>query len=212
VTAVPVDTSGDGLYDVLRVTVPVSVSKAGSYTIGVRLLDPSGNRVTSLVETESLAAGSQSVVADLPGQDIGDAGASGAETVKVTVRAGGAAVTCAQVLFAAASAGTIDASTFDGWFTTLDRLNQRLAEDIASGAVSSAAATTLPNDLQTPSADAPDLAIFRTDLASTATVSGMEIDRLDSLAARLIAQGGAIGNVTTLPFTDNVSPAADGVG
>lgn len=211
-TATPVDTSGDGVNDVLRVTVPLTTAQAGSYTLGVRLIDPDGLRVTSVIKTLSLAKGSQSVVADLPGQDIGDAGASGAEAVRVTVRAGGTAVSCAHVIFGSAAVGNIEASTFDGWFTTLDRLNQRLAEDLASGQVAGAAATTLPADLQTPTATAPDLATFRTDVANTQVVMGQEIVRLDSLAARLIAQGGAAGSPTTLPLTDNVAPSADGVG
>jgi hypothetical protein len=197
--------------DVLRVTVPVTVAQAGSYTLGVRLVDAQGLRVTSLVQTVSLAAGNQTVTADLPGQDIGDSGASGAESVRVTVRAGGTAVTCAHVLFGAASVGNVDASTFDGWSTTLDRLNQRLAEDIASSQVSGTAATTLPNDLQTPSPAAPDLATFRTDLANTPSVTGQESVRLDSLASRLIAQGGS-GTGTSLPLNDNTAPSADSVG
>ncbi len=206
------DSHSDGVFDVLRVTVPVTSSHAGTYTLGVRLLDPRGLRVTSLVERVALAAGSQDVVADLPGQDIGDAGASGAMTVRVTVRATGAAASCAQVLFAAASAGTVDPSTFIGWFTTLDRLNQRLAADITSHLVSAAAATALPADLQTPTPAAPDLASFRTDLAGTPVVAGQELVRLDSLAARLITQAGASGTPTTLPLSDGLDPSADGVG
>ena len=42
VTAVPVDTNGDGVNDVLRVTVPLTAAKAGSYTVGVRLIDAHG--------------------------------------------------------------------------------------------------------------------------------------------------------------------------
>jgi hypothetical protein len=215
VTAVPVDTDADGVNDVLRVTVPVSAAQAGTYTMGVRLTDGAGLRVTSVLVGVTLTAGTQHVIADLPGQDIGDAGASGAMTVRVTVRASGDDVTCARVLLAAASAGSVDASTFDGWFTTLDRLNQRLAQDIASGKVTGSALTVLPADMQTPSAAAPDLGSFRTALAGTPLVSGQELVRLDSLAARLIAQGAAIGTATrplALPLNDNVDPSADGVG
>ena len=192
--------------DVLRVTVPVTAAKAGTYTVGVRLVDSQGLRVTSAVIGAKLAAGSQNVIVDLPGQDIGDAGATGAQTLRVTVRDAGAAARCAKVLFAAASAGTIDASTFDGWFTTLDRLNQRLAEDIKAGSVKGAAATTLPADLQTPTPAAPDLAAFRTDLAATATVERQEIVRLDSLASRLIAQAGASGTADDACRSATMSP------
>jgi membrane-bound lytic murein transglycosylase B len=212
VSAVPVDTNQDGAFDVLRVTVPVSAAQAGTYTVGVRLTDAQGYRVTSLVMGVTLNAGSQDVVADLPGQDIGDAGASGADVVRVTVRDAGAAATCAQVLLAATGTGTIDASGFAGWFTTLERLNQRLAQDIASGLVSDAAATALPQALLTPSAAAPDLAAFRMALAGTASVSGQELIRLDSLAARLITQGSTPGTATTLPLSDDLDPSADGVG
>ena len=116
------------------------------------------------------------------------------------------------MIFGSAAVGNVDATTFDGWFTTLDRLNQRLAEDLASGQVIGAAATTLPADMQTPTAAAPDLATFQTDLANTQVVMGQELVRLDSLASRLIAQGAATGAPTTLPLTDNVAPSADGVG
>jgi hypothetical protein len=126
------------------------------------------------------------------------------------VRTAGDAAKCAKVLYTGASVGTIDASTFDGWFTTLERLNQRLAQDIANGSVSGAAGTKLPTDLKTPSATAPDLAAFRTDVAGTSFVDAQEKARLDSLASRLIAQAGATGTETTLPLSDNTS--ADGVG
>jgi hypothetical protein len=211
VSAVPVDTDADGVNDVLRVTVPVTVGSAGTYTIGVRLTDASGLRVTSTLVGVTLSSGAQTVMADLPGQDIGDAGASGAMTVRVTVRDAADGVNCARVLLAGAGAA-VDASTFVGWSTTIDRLNQRLAQDIASGQVSGSAATVLPADMATPSPTTPDLAAFRTALAGTAAVSGQELVRLDSLAARLIAQGGVSGTGTTLPLNDSLDPSADGVG
>lgn len=212
VTALAVDTDGDGVNDVLRVTIPVAAANAGTYTVGVRLIDGSGLRVTSTLLGVTLGAGTQTVIANLPGQDIGDAGASGVMTVRLTVRDAGDGVNCARLLLAGASAGAVDASTFVGWSTTLDRLNQRLAQDIASGQVSGSAATVLPADLQTPSAAAPDLASFRTALAGTPAVSAQELVRLDSLASRLIAQGGVSGTGTTLALSDNLDPSADGVG
>ncbi len=78
--------------------------------------------------------------------------------------------------------------------------------------MSGSAATVLPADMQAPSAAAPDLASFRTALAGTPAVSAQELVRLDSLASRLIAQGGVSGTGTALPLTDNLDPSADGVG
>ncbi len=215
-TAVPVDTNHDGRNDELQVSVGVSALKAGKYTIGLRLLDGHGWRVTSTVETIPLIAGSQHATADLSGLDIGDAGASGPATMRITVRAAGAPATCATVLLPAASAGTLAADTFDGWVTTIARLSDRLAADVATGQVSGPAATSLPVALHTPSAAAPDLAAFQTSLAGVAVVSPQERVRLDSLSARLIAQAAA---ATPAPagepasaFTDGVDPAFDGVG
>ena len=119
VTAVPVDTNSDGVNDVLRVTVPVTATQAGSYTLDVLLLDSHGLPVTSVEETVSLVAGSTNVAADLPGQAIAEKGAAGQDSVRVTVRDAGDGLNCAQVLFKSASVGSIDASTFGGSFTTL---------------------------------------------------------------------------------------------
>ena len=47
VTATPVDTDNDGTNDVLRVTVRCHRPGAGKYTLGVRLIDAHGWRVTS---------------------------------------------------------------------------------------------------------------------------------------------------------------------
>lgn len=219
-TATPVDLDNDGTNDVLRVSVDVTAQRAGKYTLGVRLLDDHGWRVTSTAPSVTLTAGSQHVTADLSGLDIGDAGASGAATLRITVRADAAPVTCAAVLLPAASAGTLAADTYDGWVTTLDRLRERLTADIAAGQVSGPAATALPVALGTPSADAPDLTAFQTDLASATVVSAPERVRLDSLAARLLAQAAgspAPGSPAPVSqpasaYNDGVDPALDGVG
>ena len=150
----------------LRVTVPVTSPNAGSYTVGIRLTDGNGWRVTSTVATVSIGNGSQNLVLDLSGPDIGDAGSSGAMTVRVTVRAEGAAASCATVLADGAGVGYLDAAGFAGWNTSIARINARLNADISAGKVSGTAATTLPLALNTPDPQNPDLGSFRFVLAS----------------------------------------------
>ena len=172
-------------------TLPVSVATSGDYTVAVGLLDEHGWQVTSTEITGTLPAGAQSLTADLAGADIGDAGATGPFSVHVTVRPKDTPDTGACVLIDSAAIGALDPSTFDGWFTSLARLQARLSADIAAGWVSGDAATSLPQALETPSADAPDLGAFRGVLAGAQVVSDFERVRLDSLAARLIAQASA---------------------
>jgi hypothetical protein len=210
VTAVPVDTNGDGVDDLLRVTASVTSSRPGDVTLGVRLTDSSGYRITSLLETVTLHSGQQQVTADLPGADIGDAGASGPASIRLTARPGGADVGCAKVVIAAAGV-SVDASAFDGWVTSLDRLRERLGSDIAAGTVSGEAAISLPA-LLSPPGGSPDLAAFRAKLATVTFVKVEERVRLDSLAQRLQSQGGAQpaagGSFGPLVVDDS----ADGVG
>jgi membrane-bound lytic murein transglycosylase B len=210
VVATPVDWNSDGAADVLRVTVPVTSPTAGSYTVGIRLTDGSGWRVTSTVATVAIVTGSQNVVLDLSGPDIGDAGASGAMSVRVTVRSEGAAASCAFPLLNGASVGSVDASTYAGWSTSTARLRDRLAADISSGQVRGAAASTLPLALITPSQQAPDLVAFRFALMTAQSVTDEERARLDSLAARRMSQGSdSVGNPS---YGNNVDPGYDGVG
>ena len=203
----------DGKHHALHVTAAVNVPHDGRYQVGVRLLDSSGWRITSTLTTVTLSAGSQSLSADLSGRDIGDAGASGSATVRITVRADGAPASCAQVLASDASAGTLDPTTYDDWTTSLGRLRDRLNADVSSGQVSGDASGTLTADLSNPSDTAPDLNAFRADLTSVTVVSGQEQVRLDSLASRLIAQG-STSAPTEDPssFNDVVDPSGDGVG
>jgi hypothetical protein len=183
------------------------------------LVDASGWRITSVVETVPLTTGEQQIFADLSGYDIGDAGASGASAVRITARLEGVPADCARVVIPAASIGALDASTYDGWVTSLDRLRQRLAHDISTGQVSGAAATALPQALDTPSPAAPDLTAFRSSLAAAQVVTDKERVRLDSLAGRLIAQaaaaqaGSAAGTGGgSPPQGGDASAEADGVG
>jgi membrane-bound lytic murein transglycosylase B len=210
VVANPVDWNFDGAADVLRVTVPVTSPAAGSYTVGIRLTDGSGWRVTSTVATVAIVTGSQNVVLDLSGPDIGDAGASGAMSVRVTVRSEGAAASCAFPLLNGASVGSVDASTYAGWSTSTARLRDRLAEDISSGQVSGAAASTLPLALDTPSQQSPDLTAFRFALMTAQSVTDEERARLDSLAARRMSQGS--DSIGSSSYGNNVDPGFDGVG
>jgi membrane-bound lytic murein transglycosylase B len=210
VVATPVDWNSDGAADVLRVTVPVTSPTAGSYTVGIRLTDGSGWRVTSTVATVAIVTGSQNVVLDLSGPDIGDAGASGAMSVRVTVRSEGAAASCATPLLNGASVGSVDASSYAGWSTSTARLRDRLAADISSGKVSGVAASTLPLALDTPSQQDPDLTAFRFALMTAQSVTDEERARLDSLAARRMSQGSdSVGNPS---YGNSVDPGFDGVG
>jgi membrane-bound lytic murein transglycosylase B len=211
VTAIPVDWNSDGAADVLRVSVPVTSPTAGSYTVGIRLTDGSGWRVTSTVATVAIGAGSQNVVLDLSGPDIGDAGASGAMSVRVTVRGEGAAASCATPLLNGVGVGNVDASGFAGWNTSIARLRGRLAADISSGRVSGAAASSLPIALNTPSQQAPDLAAFRSALATAQSVTDEEHARLDSLTARRMSQSGDSA-ADPSSYGDGVDPGYDGVG
>jgi hypothetical protein len=196
---------------VLRVSVPVSAPTAGSYTVGIRLTDASGWRVTSTVATVAVISGSQSLVLDLSGPDIGDAGASGSMTVRVTVRGQGAAGSCATPLLDGAGVGYVNASAYAGYYTSIARLRARLLADVSSGAVSGAAATTLPLALNTPDPQSPDLASFRFALMTPQFVTSQERVRLDSLAARRMAQSGDSA-ADPSSYGDNADPGWDGVG
>ncbi len=164
------------------------MARAGDFTVGAQLLDEHGWWITGSDTSATFSDGQHPLTVDIPGFGIGDAGASGPATVRLTIRPKDADESCAAVLVHGAAAGTLDASTFDGWVTTLARLQARLSDDIASGEVSADAATSLPQALQAPSPDAPDLPAFRGLLAGAQVVSDPERARLDSLVGRLIDQ------------------------
>jgi len=65
-----IDLEGDGLYDLLRVVVPVNVLQAGSYRVSARLVDPDGQAVTGMSTTVELEAGANSLALDFEGRQI----------------------------------------------------------------------------------------------------------------------------------------------
>lgn len=201
------DWTGDGSYDALRVAVPVSVPVGGNYTAGVRLTDANGWRVTSTVATVGLSSGMVNLVVELAGGDIGDAGASGAMTVRLTIRGEGAAASCATPLLDGAGIGYVNAANYAGWNTSVARLRSRLDNAISVGRVSGQAATDLPAALN---GSNPDLFHFRFVLMSVQSVTAEERARLDSLAARRMDQGSdAAGQAS---YNDTADPGWDGVG
>jgi membrane-bound lytic murein transglycosylase B len=204
VTVTPVDSDDNGSNDVLHITTDVVAAKAGRYSIAVRLQDADGYGISGTSRTITLAAGPQTISADLPGRDIGDAGVAGAATLRIAVRAAKAPSSCAEALFTNAKAGELDPSTFDGWVTTLDRLRARLTDDIASGRITGQAATDLPAALKTPTEDAPDLGTFRSKLQAADEVTDGERARLDNLAERLLSQTSPLPSLSPEP-----TPAQD---
>lgn len=191
VSAVPVDADRNGKFDALRVTMVVTAAKAGPFTFTVQLLDTDHYTITGALHTVHLKAGQQTVIDDLSGAAIGDAGARGPATLHVTVRQAAASISCAKVLPYQAYSVQIDPSRYDGWTVELARLQQRLGADISAGLVKDEAATALPAALQSPSADAPNLGAFLAALGDTPTVDPAETLRLGSLAQRLIDQAAA---------------------
>jgi membrane-bound lytic murein transglycosylase B len=210
-SATPVDWNGDSVFDALRVSVPVLVPIAGNYTAGVRLTDANGWRVTSTVATVGLASGTQNLVLDLAGGDIGDAGSSGGMSVRVTVRGEGAAASCATALVAGAGIGSVNAASYSGWSTSVARLRNRLDNAISVGRVTGDAAAALPPALNTPNPQSPDLFHFRFVLMSVQSVTAEERARLDSLATRLMSQGGD-SSADPSSYNDDLDPGWDGVG
>jgi membrane-bound lytic murein transglycosylase B len=207
ITATAVDLDHDGKNDVLRVGATVTVAKTGKYAFSLRLRDAADNGITTALHTVTLKAGKQTFSEDLAGQAIGDAGVSGPATLRLAVRRADAATTCAVVLFSKAAAGTIDASTYDGWTVELARLQKRLADDIKAGLVKGDAVKTLTDALKTPTLISSIYRTFLTDLKTAKTVAPVEQIRLASLAQRLIDQAAATPSPSPTPSA-SVSPSA----
>lgn len=64
-----VDTNSNGLFDLLRVTFPVSIPVPGQYELSAELAAPNG-RVFQVVTQVDLGSGQQAVVADVPARDL----------------------------------------------------------------------------------------------------------------------------------------------
>jgi len=73
---------GDGLYDYLKITVPVDVRVAGIYSASANLLDRNHNVVASAQSADfPLAAGDDAVVLRFPGNQVRTAGVDGPYSV-----------------------------------------------------------------------------------------------------------------------------------
>lgn len=75
---VAVDTSGNGLFDALRVNVQVVVKNAGTYNLNARLMDKLGNEITWASTSASFTAGQQRTLQlSFDGRQIGNRGMNG---------------------------------------------------------------------------------------------------------------------------------------
>ena len=196
ITANPVDMNHDGKNDALRVMTTITVAKAGKYVFGLLLRDASDYGVATTAHSFALRAGKQTFTEDLSGQAIGDAGANGPATLRLAVRLANAPTTCAVVLVAKGSAGTIDASTYDGWTVDVKRLQQRLAADVAAKLITGVAAKTLTAQLKS---SPPDYRAFLVELKKAKTIAPVEQTRLASLAQRLIDQAAVTPDASPSP-------------
>ena len=86
------DLNGNGLFDVLEVTVGVDISQPGTYSVFGELTDPAGTHsIATAQTTETLAAGQGSVVLKFSGEKIFSSGVDGPYLLK-TVRLAEAAI------------------------------------------------------------------------------------------------------------------------
>lgn len=65
-----VDLNGNGLFDVLRLTLPTSVSQAGKYALLGRLFDGEDNLICEWFSEPQLTTGINNLTLDFPGKDI----------------------------------------------------------------------------------------------------------------------------------------------
>jgi len=72
-TSQGIDTNGDGLFDILRVTIGVTVVNPGTYTWSARLNDPNGNKLGFASSQASFPAGDNTLTLDFDGNAIGAA-------------------------------------------------------------------------------------------------------------------------------------------
>lgn len=72
-----IDTNGDGLFDLLRISVPVDAVYSGTYRINAALAGISGTLITVIGQDRDLSRGSNSVALDFSGIDIVTRGLNG---------------------------------------------------------------------------------------------------------------------------------------
>jgi pimeloyl-ACP methyl ester carboxylesterase len=90
-----VDTNGNGLYDELRITIPVTASLSGTYDFNARLMDSAGGEIQWRGSSQFLAPGSSTLTLTYDGELIGQNGVNGPFYVRdfsLYRRAGGASV------------------------------------------------------------------------------------------------------------------------
>jgi pimeloyl-ACP methyl ester carboxylesterase len=77
ITDMGVDTDGDGLYNQLRITVPVDVLTAGSYDFNARLMDSQNTELGWFGGSAYLPAGQSTITLSYSGKAIGENGMDG---------------------------------------------------------------------------------------------------------------------------------------
>ncbi|MBK7705877.1 MAG: hypothetical protein IPJ30_08875 [Acidobacteria bacterium] len=107
-TALGVDTNSNGLFDILRVNLPVNVRQAGAYSWSAVLTDRNGNQIGKTVGSAALNAGSNIAVLNFNARNIGYNGVSGPYVVTgVSIKGGGTSVSDKNVLITPAFASTL---------------------------------------------------------------------------------------------------------
>lgn len=100
-TALGVDTSGNGLFDLLDVAVDVDLASAGYYSWSAQLSDRTGTRLGFFSGAAYLEAGRNSLLFSFPGEAIGANGEDGPYHVTDLLAFGAGASLVAENVFAA---------------------------------------------------------------------------------------------------------------
>lgn len=88
-TAIGVDTNGNGLYDVLNVSLDVEVRNSGTYTWSSRLTNKENTEVGFAASSGYFNAGTNSIILSYDGKQIGSSGVNGPYYVRGLLMFGG---------------------------------------------------------------------------------------------------------------------------
>jgi hypothetical protein len=167
------------------VTATVTVPKAGSYLLRLRLGDADGLRVTGTGSEVQLAAGQQQIAFTVSGGYLGDSGVNG--PYRAAVSASSPATTgcpATSTTLTPQQTSAYQASDFPDYIPSLQRLRERTGEFVGRGLITASASRTLQADL---AGSHPDLAAFRSHLKALHEEKAVQAEafvRLDSLAQR----------------------------